>query len=454
MPNMNITDTKLDFTIEKLGTARISSPLHLSTRLNDMVANYVSDDEFILHNIDHVIDENGLSLQLARQNLLEKAGPRERLYFDPKKVCAGIVTCGGLCPGLNDVIRSLVMTLWYQYGVRTILGIPYGYCGFLPEYGYEPRRLEPGDVSVIHHHGGTMLGSSRGGARTEEIMDTIEQLNLNILFTIGGDGTQKGALALYEAAKARGRKLAIVGIPKTIDNDLSFVQRSFGFETAVSKAVDAVAAAHTEAVSAINGVGLVKVMGRESGFIASHTALASNDVNYVLIPEVPFELEGPNGLWESLKARLQRRSHAVILVAEGAGQQLLKSSDLVDASGNKILSDIGVFLKTKISQLAKRDGVTVNLKYIDPSYIIRGSAANPNDSIYCSRLGAHAAHAAMSGRTGLLVSMLHEEYVHIPIKLSVGRRNVVDPESDLWRDVLVQTGQPALMLNQPEEPLQ
>ena len=454
MPNMNITDTKLDFTIEKLGTARISSPLHLSTRLNDMVANYVSDDEFILHNIDHVIDENGLSLQLARQNLLEKAGPRERLYFDPKKVCAGIVTCGGLCPGLNDVIRSLVMTLWYQYGVRTILGVPCGYCGFLPEYGYEPRRLEPGDVSVIHHHGGTMLGSSRGGARTEEIMDTIEQLNLNILFTIGGDGTQKGALALYEAAKARGRKLAIVGIPKTIDNDLSFVQRSFGFETAVSKAVDAVAAAHTEAVSAINGVGLVKVMGRESGFIASHTALASNDVNYVLIPEVPFELEGPNGLWESLKARLQRRSHAVILVAEGAGQQLLKSSDLVDASGNKILSDIGVFLKTKISQLAKRDGVTVKLKYIDPSYIIRGSAANPNDSIYCSRLGAHAAHAAMSGRTGLLVSMLHEEYVHIPIKLSVGRRNVVDPESDLWRDVLVQTGQPALMLNQPEEPLQ
>ena len=312
-------------------------------------------------------------------------------------------------------------------------------------------RLEPSKVSVIHQHGGTILGSSRGGSKTDEIMDTIEQLNINMLFTIGGDGTQKGALALYEEAQKRGRKLAIVGIPKTIDNDLSFVQRSFGFETAVSRAVESVNAAHTEAISAINGLGLVKVMGRESGFIAAYTALASNDVNYVLIPEVPFELEGENGLWESIKARLERRHHAVVLVAEGAGQNLLQASKAVDASGNKVLNDIGVFLKNKLVELAKRDGVVLNLKYIDPSYIIRGSAANPNDSIYCSRLGAHAAHAAMSGRTGLLVSMLHEQYVHVPIALSVGRRNLVDPESDLWRDVVIQTGQPVLMLNHPHD---
>ena len=278
-------------------------------------------------------------------------------------------------------------------------------------------------------------------------MDTIEQLNLNVLFTIGGDGTQRGALALHEEAKKRGRKIAIVGIPKTIDNDLSFIQRSFGFETAVSRAVEAVSAAHTEAESAINGVGLVKVMGRESGFIAAHTALAASDVNYVLIPEVPFELEGKNGLWEHLKDRLNRRHHAVVLVAEGAGQNLLEASNAVDASGNKVLSDIGVFLKNKFSELAKRDKFTINLKYIDPSYIIRASAANPNDSIYCSRLGANAVHAAMSGRSGLIISMIHDRYVHIPIKLSVGRRNLVDPESDLWRDVVVQTGQPPLMVN-------
>lgn len=440
-------NANLDFTIETLGTCKVPSPLHLSTRLNDFIANYVSDDEYIVYDIDQKVSaESGITEPKCCQ-MIEKAGPREKLYFDPKKVCAGIVTCGGLCPGLNDVIRSLVMTLWHQYGVRNILGIPFGYCGFLPEYGYEPIRLEPKMVSNIHQHGGTILGSSRGGAKTEEIMDTIEQLNLNILFTIGGDGTQRGALALHEEAKKRGRKLAIVGIPKTIDNDLSFVQRSFGFETAVSRAVTAVCAAHIEAESAINGLGLVKVMGRESGFIAAHTALAASDVNYVLIPEVPFELEGPNGLWESMKARLARRHHAVVLVAEGAGQNLLAASNAVDASGNKILSDIGVYLKTRFNELARRDGIPLNLKYIDPSYIIRGSEANPNDSIYCSRLGANAVHAAMSGRSGLLVSMIHDRYVHIPIKLSVGQRNLVDPESDLWRDVLVQTGQPLLMLN-------
>lgn len=444
----------IDFSIEKLGTPRISSPLHLSTRLNDFVANYVSDDEYIFYDIDQTLPTDEKDVHVSRCHMLEKAGPREKIYFDPKKVCAGIVTCGGLCPGLNDVIRSLVMTLWFQYGVRNIMGIPYGYCGFLPEYGYEPIRLDPTVVTRIHQHGGTILGSSRGGAKTEEIVDAIEQLNINMLFTIGGDGTQKGALAIYKTAHARGRKLALVGIPKTIDNDLSFVQRSFGFETAVSKAVEAVEAAHTEATSAINGLGLVKVMGRESGFIAAHTALASNDVNYVLIPEVPFELEGPNGLWESIKARLERRHHAVVLVAEGAGQQLLKSSNAVDASGNKILSDIGVYLKTRLSELAIRDGVRLNLKYIDPSYIIRSSSSDPNDSIYCSRLGAHAAHAAMSGRTCMLVSMVHDRYVHIPIALSVGRRNLVDPESDLWRDVVIQTGQPTLMINQPIETLE
>ena len=438
----------IDFSIETLGVSKIQSPLHLSTRLNDFVSNYVNDDEFITYDIDYQLESSKLSTKFDKNQLMEKAGPRKLLYFDPKKVCAGIVTCGGLCPGLNDVIRSVVMTLWYQYGVRNINGIPFGYCGFLPEYGYEPIKLDPAAVSTIHQHGGTMLGSSRGGSNTEAIMDTIEQLNLNVLFTIGGDGTQRGALALHEEAKKRGRKMSIVGIPKTIDNDLSFVQRSFGFETAVSCAVEAVASAHTEAESAINGVGLVKVMGRESGFIAAHTALASSDVNYVLIPEVPFELEGPNGLWEHLKERLNRRHHAVVLVAEGAGQNLLKASNAVDASGNKVLSDIGVFLKNKFSELAKRDKFTINLKYIDPSYIIRASAANPNDSIYCSRLGANAVHAAMSGRSGLIVSMMHDRYVHVPIKMSVGRRNLVDPEGDLWRDVIVQTGQPPLMINQ------
>ncbi|MBO4350004.1 MAG: ATP-dependent 6-phosphofructokinase [Proteobacteria bacterium] len=441
----------LDFSIETLGPCKVPSPIHLSTRINDFVANFVSDDEKIIYNIDQCLTPGceRIDSSFEATQLIEKAGPREKIYFDPKKVCAGIVTCGGLCPGLNDVIRSLVMTLWYQYGVRNILGIPYGYCGFLPEYGYEPIRLDPKIVSSIHQDGGTMLGSSRGGSQTDVIMDSIEQMNINILFTIGGDGTQHGAQAILEEAQRRGRKISIIGIPKTIDNDLSFIQRSFGFETAVSQAVRVVDAAHVEASGAINGVGLVKVMGRESGFIATNTALASNDVNFVLIPEVPFDIEGPNSLWENLKARLERRHHAVILVAEGAGQNHLADLGNVDASGNKVLSDIGVFLKNRIKELAKRDKLPINLKYIDPSYIIRGSAANPNDSIYCSRLGANAVHAAMSGKTGVLMSMIHDRYVHVPIKLSIGRRNVVDPEGDLWRDVIIQTGQPPLMVNNP-----
>ena len=438
-----------DFSIESLGTCRIPSPIHLSTRLNDFVANYVSDDERIIYDIDAQVSGDAVTMTHKRSQLMEKAGPREKIYFDPTKVCAGIVTCGGLCPGLNDVIRSLVMTLWYQYGVRNILGISFGDQGFLPENGYTPIKLEPQVVSLIHQHGGTILGSSRGGGDVERIMDSIEQMNLNILFTIGGDGTQHGAYYIYQEAKKRGRKLAVIGVPKTIDNDLCFIQRSFGFETAVSQAGRVVNAAHTEATSAINGVGLVKVMGRESGFIAAYTTLASNDVNFVLIPEVPFDIDGPNGLWENLKARLQRRHHAVILVAEGAGQNHLKSNDATDASGNKVLNDIGVFLKTRINELAKRDGVTLNLKYIDPSYIVRGSEANPNDSVYCSRLGANAVHAAMCGKTGVLMSQIHDQFVHVPIALSIGRRNVVDPESDLWRDVIIQTGQPSLMVNNP-----
>ncbi len=442
---------QFDFSIEDLGPCKIDSPIHLSTRLNDFVADYTDVNSRIMYEISQNVGEEGLSLHHKKSEMIEKAGPRAKIYFDPKKVCAGIVTCGGLCPGLNDVIRSLVMTLWYQYGVRNIVGIPFGYCGFLPEYGYEPVQLDPQKVSYIHQHGGSILGSSRGGADTAGIMDAIEQMNLNILFTIGGDGTQHGAQLIHEEAKRRGRKLAVIGIPKTIDNDLSFIQRSFGFQTAVSQAVQVVNAAHTEATSAINGVGLVKVMGRESGFIAAYTALASNDVNYVLIPEVPFELDGPNGLWENLKKRLAARHHAVILVAEGAGQNLLAASGAVDASGNKILNDIGIYLKDQIKALSKRDNVRLNIKYIDPSYIIRGSAANPEDSIYCSRLGAHAVHAAMCGKTGVLMSMMYDTYVHVPIKLSIGRRNVIDPDSDLWRDVVIQTGQPNLMMNNTGE---
>lgn len=435
--------TQYDFTIPNVGIPKVQSPVMLSKRMGDLVANYVNEDECIIYNVKIHPDE---TITYKKENLIEKAGPRELIYFDPSKVHAGIVTCGGLCPGLNDVIRALVMTLWYHYGVRKISGIKFGFRGLLPQYKYPVMELNPDEVTDIHRLGGTILGSSRGsGDRITEIVDSIERMNLSMLFTIGGDGTQKGALSIAEEITRRGLKTVVVGIPKTIDNDLSFIQKSFGFETAVSKAVEAVRGAHVEAHDAVNGVGIVKVMGRESGFIAAHTALGTSDVNYVLIPEVPFDLEGDHGLLCELKKRLARRNHALIVVAEGAGQELLAQDDETDASGNKKMGDIGIYLKDKISAFFKSEGIELNLKYIDPSYIIRSMPADPNDSIYCNRLGNNAVHAAMAGKTKMLVSLINNTYVHIPMELAVRKRNRIDPESSLWRDVIQATGQPPLM---------
>lgn len=434
----------LDFSIRRLGEPRYRSPLLLSTSLDDFQANYVLDTQKVAYSVE--VDESVLGSPVERLGLMEKAGPREHIFFDPTSVHAAVLTAGGLCPGLNDVIRSVVMTLWYRYGVRRISGLRYGYRGLYSAAAEDTIPLSPDVVRDVHRRGGTLLGSSRGGgARTSEMVDALVARGINLLFTIGGDGTQKGALAIARELERRNHPVAVVGIPKTIDNDLSFVERSFGFETAVAEAVHAVAAAHVEARDAVEGVGLVKVMGRESGFIAAHTALAQNDVNFVMIPEVPFELKGANGFLAHLERRLSARHHAVVLVAEGAGQNLLEDLKTTDASGNKRLADIGLFLKDQIVSHFKQLGREVNLKYIDPSYIIRGAPANASDSTYCARLGGDAVHAAMSGRTECLVGLVNNRYVHVPMALAVGKRNAVDPEGPLWRDVVEATGQPPLM---------
>jgi 6-phosphofructokinase 1 len=431
-----------DFSIQRLGEARIPSPIALSNRENDDLADYVRDDQRVVYDIELGLSD--ASAPIGSRGLLEKAGPRELIYFDPSKVHAGIVTCGGLCPGLNNVIRAAVMTLWHRYGVRRICGVRYGYRGLLPELQMPVKELTPDVVADIHRAGGTLLGASRGGGeRTAELVDAMEQLNLNLLFTIGGDGTQRGAMHLAQEIERRGNRMAVVGIPKTIDNDLSFVERSFGFETAVSRAVESVQAAHVEARSCIDGISIVKVMGRESGFIAAHTALATNDVNFVLIPEVPFDLDGENGLLAHLERRIQTRHRAVLLVAEGCGQEYVTGTGQ-DASGNKKLGDIGVYLKERVAQYFAEKDREITLKYIDPSYIIRAAPANPTDAIYCARLGANAVHAAMSGRTNCLVGLVNHRLVHVPIGLATARRNRVNPESPLWRDVIETTGQPQL----------
>lgn len=438
---------KYDFSIPNLGKPKILSPIKMSTSIDDGLADYVDDSRRIYYSIDARLNEHGEEV-LESHDTVELAGPREKIYFNPAHVHVAIATCGGICPGLNNVIRAVVRCFWYRYGVRRISGIQFGYRGLLEESPYAMIPLDPNVVDDIQEKGGSILGSSRGGGdKVEEIVDSLERLNINILITIGGDGTLRGAWEIGEEVKKRNLKIAVIGVPKTIDNDLSFIQISFGFDTAVAHAVPAVRGAHTEAKASVNGIGLVKVMGRESGFIAASTALAMSDVNFCLIPESPFDLDGPNGLLAHLKKRILDRGHAVILVAEGAGQDLVPKTNEKDASGNVRFTDIGIFLKERIKEYFRQEGIEMSLKYIDPSYIIRSAQANPNDSIYCSRLGAHAVHAAMAGKTQALISMVNNKFVHIPIKVAVAERNHVNTEGSLWRDVLENTRQPASMKN-------
>ncbi|MBP5284348.1 MAG: ATP-dependent 6-phosphofructokinase [Treponema sp.] len=441
---------EVDFTIETLGECKVPSPIELSKEHGTFRASYVRDSSYVRYKVNYYADEGeeDIKASLSSRNLMQKAGPREFIYFNPAHVTAGICTCGGLCPGLNDVIRAVVRCLWYRYGVKRIRGFRFGFKGFFSDSGFDTVELNPRLVDDIHKIGGSFLGTSRGGGnRVSDIVDAVESLNINMLFIIGGDGTQRGSLDIAREIEKRGLKVAVVGIPKTVDNDLEFIDRSFGFETAVQKAKEAVTAIHMEAVSQVNGIGLVKLMGRESGFIATATALASHETNFCLIPEIPFDLDGPNGFLAHLEERIRNRHHAVIIVAEGAGQELFQATDEKDASGNKKLSDIGTYLRDKINEYFKMKGIHINLKYVDPSYQVRSSVTNANDSIYCERLGNNAVHAAMAGKTKMVVGLVNNKYVHLPIQVVTRKRNKVDPEGALWRDALDATSQPILMVN-------
>ncbi len=375
----------------------------------------------------------------------ESAGPRENLYFDPSRAKCAIVTCGGLCPGINDVIRSLVMQANHAYNVPSVLGFKFGLEGFIPDIGHSIVELTPDMVSDLHTFGGTFLGSSRGPQSAEIIVDTLERMNISILFIIGGDGTMKAASTISQEVMARNLRISIIGIPKTIDNDIHFIPQSFGFDTAVDRATEAIKAAHTEATCFNNGIGLVKLMGRESGFIAAQATLALKDVNYVLVPETKFTLHGEGGLLPAVEKRLRKRNHAVIVVAEGAGQHLFaKHSDKTDPSGNAKLGDILSLIKSEIHQYFKERNFPYVLKMIDPSYMIRSVPANANDRVYCGFLGQHAVHAAMAGRTHMVVAKLQERFVHLPLDLVIIGRRKLNIQSDLWRSVLESTGQEVL----------
>jgi 6-phosphofructokinase 1 len=425
----------LNFNIENLGERSIPSPV--------LTHKFTPDNKRVLFNIG-LNTYNAFLTSDGQPLSLEVAGPREKIFFDPVTAKAAIVTCGGLCPGINDVIRAIVMELHHRYGVSNIIGIRYGFQGLISKYGHEIRTLTPDTVQDIHTSGGSILSSSRGKQDIGEMVTALKRMNVDLFFCIGGDGTMRAAGLIAEEVLRRNLNISIIGIPKTIDNDLNLIEKTFGFDTAISEAIKAIQSAHVEAKGAPMGIGLVKLMGRQSGHIAVGAALAQNDVNVVLIPEVPFDLEGEKGFLKALEDRLRRRKHCVILVAEGAGQELMRKSDMpveTDASGNLRLLNIGTFLRLKIEEHFKKVGLEINLKYIDPSYMIRSVRANAGDSIYCGALGLYAVHAGMAGKTGMLVGLTRDEYVHIPIKMvTFGKK--VDPDSNVWLRVLESTGQP------------
>lgn len=430
-----------DLAIESLGKRTVRNPIK--------DARFICENQRIIYPLD-MRDIDILQSESKPLPAFEMAGPREYIYFDPSKVRSAIVTAGGLCPGLNDVIRALVMQLYYIYGSQNIYGIRYGLQGFIPEYKHDHVILTPEMVRDIHLHGGTILGSSRGPQDVCRIVDALERMNVNILFMIGGDGTLRAAIDINEEIQSRGLKIAVVSIPKTIDNDISFLQKSFGFETAFSVAVQAVEAAHNEAKGAFHGVGLVQVMGRHSGFIAVNAALAMREVNFVLVPEVDFDLEGERGFLNVLKRRILQRQHAVIVVAEGAGQKYLRQEQSgveYDSSGNVVLLNIGRFLRIKITEFFRDQNIPMTLKYIDPSYMIRSARANPVDSVFAGLLAQNAVHAAMAGKTCLVVGRWGAQFTHIPNQVAVSKRKTVDPHSNLWRSVLEATGQPPYFNN-------
>jgi 6-phosphofructokinase 1 len=375
--------------------------------------------------------------------LFELAGARRNLFFHPPETRAGIVTCGGLCPGLNDVIRSLFFEMHHAYGVKEVLGFRWGYQGLDPDHGAEPLALTHELVDRIHLQAGTILGTSRGPVDKARVVENLIRRRINVLFAIGGDGTQRGAREFFNEAQRRGHALSVVGIPKTIDNDIPFVARSFGFLTAVQEATKVLQRAHTEARCVKNGIALVKLMGRHAGFLAAEATVASQEVNFTLIPEVPFRLEGKGGFLTALERRILEREHAVIAVAEGSGQELLgNTGNERDASGNVRLSDIGVFLREKIEAWFNARQIPIVMRYFDPGYIVRSSPDNAEDAVLCDAFARHAAHAAMAGKTGLVIGLLHDRFIHVPIELLATQQKRLDPDSSVWSAVLSATGQP------------
>ena len=444
----NKSNQKVEFTKPQL-PPRFSNNTYVSAASKEtnshvfdlQYSHLMTDDDIVL--VDCVRRPNMQPVSRA----FVRAGPRAALHFDPPMVNAAIVTCGGLCPGLNNVVRELVHALYYIYGVNSVWGVRGGFHGFHADVGDEdfyPVLLTPEKVQDIHHEGGTVLRSSRGGFDIDKILDFLTKKNIQQLYVIGGDGTHRGAYAIHQACMKSDLNVAIAGIPKTIDNDVDYIDRSFGFLTAVQAAQASIHSAKTEATCVMpNGVTVVKLMGRSAGFLAATSALGSGDVDAVLVPEVPIVLDGDDGILPFIYHRCKEQKYAVVVVAEGAGEDILGKSTQVDKGGNRKLPPIGEFIRDQIKDYFTAKGEDSTVRYIDPSYTVRSVPANAADSIYCTDLAQNAVHGTMAGYTGFSVGLINNQCCYIPIpQLVATSPRQMNPRGQIWERVLAMTGQP------------
>lgn len=388
----------------------------------------------------HGVTDPESGVQVALPPYALRSGPRRTIYHDPSQVTAALVTCGGLCPGLNDVVQNIVYTL-DDYGVPEdqIFGIRYGLRGFLDRHA-KPIQLGRSQVDGIQLKGGTMLGTSRGNARIKDIVDRLRLWGINMLFVIGGNGGNAAAHAIAKECIASGVCCNVVGVPKSIDNDIQLIDRCFGFDTAVEEAQRSLICARVEARSAA-GISIVKLMGRQSGFISMNASMASGVVDVCLIPEVQFTMPKLLGFVGSV---MKSKNYCVVCVAEGAGQDILEDgipAGATDASGNPILKDIGTFLRDAF----RKEFNGVDVKYIDPSYMIRSIPTITTDRIYCKVLGQGAVHGAFAGYTDFTVGLINTHYVFLPTTTIIQSARTVDPQGRQWNRLKTAINQPDLV---------
>jgi ATP-dependent phosphofructokinase / diphosphate-dependent phosphofructokinase len=328
----------------------------------------------------------------------------------------GVLTGGGDCPGLNAVIRAIVRRGVPEYGY-SFLGFRDGWRGPLEAV---TMPLDIPAVRGLLPRGGTILGSSRTNPfaienGVERIRRNLQNLGVDALIAIGGEDTLGVATQLHDLG------VKVVGVPKTIDNDLSGTDYTFGFDTAVNIATDAIDRLHTTAESH-HRVLIVEVMGRHAGWIALHAGMAGG-ANIILIPEVPFDIDQ---VCRYVEARFRLHYAAIIVVSEGAmpkeTDNVVHTGDELDAFGHVRLGGIGEGLAREIKARTGRDARTTVLGHVQ-----RGGTPTARDRWLATRFGLHAIDAVATGRWGTMTALRGTDIVTVPLSEATKELKVVDP---------------------------